>query len=91
MSLNIVSVHRKQILPGDVLLLTVSDINLTDNESLHQTLANFAEDADIFVLVMRDTHFKDLTKLSLTDLVTLQSRVEDAIREISERDAEAEA
>lgn len=91
MNPNIVSVHREQILPGDVLLLTVSDMSIEGEESLHQNLGDFAEDADVYVLVMRDEHFKDFTKLSLRDLVILQSRVEEAIREISERDAKAEA
>lgn len=88
---SVLSAHRKQIIPGDVLLITVSDMVFSDDENLQQNLESFAEDADVYVLVMQESHFKDLKKLSLTDLITLQERIEEAIQEISERDSLAQA
>ncbi len=93
--MSVLSAHHQQIQPGDVLLLTVSEeafsLGAVEEEDFRRHIENFSEDADIYVLVMRDDHFKNLKKLSLTDLVHLQARIEEALRDMSERDVKAEA
>ena len=87
---NILSAHREQIIPGDVLVLTVSDLEFSE-EDIQTCMGTFAEDADVYVLVFKESHYRDLKKLSLLDLLALQNRIEDAIRDISVRDSRAEA
>jgi len=87
---SILSAHREQIIPGDVLVLTVADFGFTE-EDIQTCIGSFAEDADVYVLVFKESHYRNLKKLSLLELVTLQNRIEDAIRDISVRDSRAEA
>lgn len=87
---SILSAHRVQIIPGDVLVLTVADFGFTE-EDIQMCVETFAEDADVSVLVFKESYYRDLKKLSLMELVTLQSRIEDAIRDLSVRDSRAEA
>lgn len=86
----ILSAHREKILPGDVIVLTVSDIEFSEEEIL-KCMGTFAEDADVYVLVFKESHYRDLKKISLVDLLALQNRIEQAIRDISVRDSRAEA
>lgn len=71
----------------DFLILTLKDeVNPSDLHSILSGVASACEDYEIAMIVLRESEFADLSKLSLQQLIALQERIERAITDMSVRD-----
>lgn len=89
----IIGSQARKISKGDLLLLTVSDdcpISQLDEDSFHEVLENFSEESEVYVMVMRESAFRDLKVLSIQDLLDLQARIEETLQSLMLRDGSLE-
>lgn len=89
---NVAQIRSERVGPHDFLILTLRDhVDSSNLESILSGVQVACEDCEISMIVLRESEFSDLSKLTLHQLIALQERVENAIVDMSVRDQVDEA
>ena len=89
----IIGTRTQKLSKGDLLLITVSEdcpISDLDEGSFQEALESFSQESEVYVMVMRDSAFRDLKVLSIQDLQGLQAKIEEALESLMLRDPSQE-
>lgn len=82
-------IRQIPIRSDSVFLVTVGD-EWDDIDELYESFGQLSEDANVYVILLRDKQLQDFRQLSLAELIELNGRIEEIISDLS-RGTEAEA